>query len=194
MGMESKSKITGAAIAWMLAMAGCGTTDEGDSTGTATEATTDSSGPDSMTEPTTSVSMSESESETDTPMLPCNGGLACGEEEFCSSVSQSCDCDSNFDYCDLTSTPAGCYAVPTACAILESPDRESCISANACRIGGTFVDGTLECETYEECSGDCDYDPAGCVDTSGMTGADSGSSDSGSSDSGSSGDDSSSTG
>jgi len=189
MGMESKSKITGVAIAWMLAVLGCGTTDEGDSTSPTTEATTESSGPDSMTEPTTSMSVSESESESDTAALPCNGGAACGEEEFCSSVSQSCDCDSNFDYCELTSTPPGCYPLPTACAILESPDRESCISANTCRIGGQFVDGTLECETYDECAGDCDFNPGSCVDTSSTTAADSGSSDSGSS-----GNDSSSTG
>jgi len=194
MGMTSKIRLTGGAIAiaWMLAMVGCGAADDGEAT---SPTTTETDGPDTdaptetESDSMTSANPTTSESDSDTAQVACNGGAACADGEYCSLGSQSCDCDFNFDYCDLTSTPAGCYPVPTACAVLESPDRETCIASNDCTIGGMFVDGTLECQTYEECAGDCDFNPDSCVDTSSSSGADSGSSDSGSS-----GDDSSSTG
>lgn len=187
------SRVTGAAIAWTLVVMGCGSTEGDEATSaSATDATDSATETDAPTETESNSMTSENPttSDSDTAQPACNGGAPCAEGEYCSNVSQSCDCDGNFDYCDLTSTPAGCYPVPTACSVLMSPDRESCIAATSCSIGGEFVDGTLECQTYEECAGDCDFDPDSCIDTSSTTAADSGSSDSGSS----GGDESSSTG
>jgi hypothetical protein len=181
MRMNSTSRITGVAIAWMLQMVGCGAADDDGTTSPSTSTDATDSATETSENPTTS--------DSDTAQPACNGGAACAEGEYCSLESQSCDCDSSFDYCELSSMPPGCYPVPTACGVLMSPDRETCIAANACRIGGQFIDGTLECERYDECAGDCDFDPDSCMDSSSSTATGSGSSESGST-----GDESSSTG
>lgn len=197
--MTSMPRITGAAIAWTLVTTGCPAADD-DGTTSPTSSETDATTTDSATQTQTqtdsesdsmtSADPTTSESDSDTAPTMCNGGAACGEGEYCSNGSQSCDCDGDFDYCELSSTPPGCYPVPQPCAVLMDPDRETCIADFDCNIGGEFVDGTLQCQTYEECAGDCDFDPASCEDDTSSTTA----ADSGSSESGSSGDESSTTG
>lgn len=148
----------------------------------------------SQTEPTTDASSegtpTTGETDGDTGLTPasCFGGAACGADEFCSAGIEDCDCDSQFQYCELLKTDPGCAPIPDTCAGQQGEMLRECIAVTACTfidIGDGWVDNVLECGHYEECSGDCDFDPDSCIDTS-SSGADSGSSDSGGSDSGSS--------
>lgn len=156
----------------MVGVVACGEPADGGDTGGPTTSDTDpateSSGPET------------SATATDTTPTACADGPACGADEFCSQGSESCDCDGQFQYCELTSTPAGCYAIPEACAALIGAEQQTCIAGATCNIGGSFSGGTLVCERYEECHGDCDFDPDSCIETSSGPSTESSSSDGGS--------------
>jgi hypothetical protein len=167
------SRVLGIAMLGLSSSAACG------------EPTDDTS----QTEPTSTSTQGESASDTELPPVACNGGPACGAGEFCTTGNEDCDCDGQFQYCDLVRTDPGCYAIPDPCAQLEGDAQLDCIASQACSfldIDDGWIDGVLHCGRYEECAGDCDFDPDSCIDTSSGPG-DSSSGDSTSGDSSSGG-------
>ena len=118
----------------------------------------------------------------------CNGGPACGADEYCYDGGVVCNCTDNFQYCSFDTPAAGCTPVPDECTGMQGEAQQLCIAEQSCGVfPGAWVDGVLDCQT-EECTGDCDLNPDACVDTSsGDAGSSGGSSSGGSSDGGSSG-------
>lgn len=177
-----------AVVLGLFTTSACGDPVDDDATaGSATQSETE---PTSATDPTTE---GEAASDTDVQPTSCNGGPACGAGEFCTTGDEDCDCDSQFQHCELVRTDPGCYAIPADCVGLTGDAQLECIATQSCTlldVDSGWIDGVLHCGRYEECAGDCDFDPDSCVDTSTgpseTSSSESGSSESGSSDSGSS--------
>ncbi|MFO0637171.1 MAG: hypothetical protein U0168_30465 [Nannocystaceae bacterium] len=169
------------AIAALLGVIGCTSDGGGASTGDGASASESAS--ESGTSMTTAGS-SDSGAEAG-----CNGGPACGADEYCYAGGSVCTCEDNFQHCSSESPPAGCTAVPPACTGMQGAALQNCVAEQSCGVfPGVWVDGALDCET-EECAGDCDLDPDACIDTSSggsSTGGGSSTTDGGSSSGGSS--------
>ena len=96
----------------------------------------------------------------------CEGGPSCGSNEQCGHASTVCSCDAAFEYCTTSESPGGCVETPAACSDLSAEALEQCLSDQWCDgAPGSFVEGAFECIAIDECHGDCDLNPEGCMDT-----------------------------
>lgn len=96
----------------------------------------------------------------------CEGGPSCGSNEQCGHASTVCSCDAAFEYCSTSESPGGCVETPAACSDLSAAALEQCLSDQWCDgAPGSFVEGAFECIAIDECHGDCDLNPEGCMDT-----------------------------